>query len=294
MLCGEWLSPSGPARAVVALSHAMMVDRRTLDVPKGAGLLASLVAAGLKVLWFDQRGHGQSGPTATTGARWDYDSLVHDAGCVAAYLTQVEPSLPRVAVGHSLFGHVALAWQSSVAQQPEPSQTLAQFDALVLLASNVWLRELEPSLWRWWRKRCSFQALLLLSRPLGYFPSLKLGAGTVDEPLPYLQQMGSWVSGGDWTDRHGHSYRAGLPKVRVPILSVAGTGDRLMSIPGCQLRFVAETAGPIAHWQLGQRFGDEIDPDHMQVVMKSTLRNRWDEVGAWIANLRRFPSERTG
>jgi predicted alpha/beta hydrolase len=118
ILCGEWLRPSGPPVAVVALSHAMMVERRTLDAPEGAGLLSSLVAHGLQVLWFDQRGHGQSVGSAATGMRWDYDSLVADAGGIAAYLAEVEPQLPKLAVGHSLFGHVALAWQS-VAMQDE-------------------------------------------------------------------------------------------------------------------------------------------------------------------------------
>ena len=281
---GEWLCRTERPCAVVALSHAMMVDRRTLDAKAGEGLLSSLLDRGLKVLWFDQRGHGQSRPTATEGASWDYDSLVYDAGCVAAYLAQAEPSLPRIAVGHSLFGHVSLAWQSLCAQNAE----LTGYDGLVGLASNVWLRHLEPSLFRWWLKRLSYETLLLLSRPTGYFPAVRLRFGNVNESLPYLAQMGSWVSGGDWTDRHGRSYRAGLPKVRVPILSVAGHGDRLMAIPGCQLRFVLETAGPITHWQLGRRFGDEIDPDHMQVVMSSKLKERWNDVAAWIATPGRF------
>ena len=124
ILCGEWLRPSGPPVAVVALSHAMMVERRTLDAPAGAGLLSSLVAHGLQVLWFDQRAHGQSMGNAATGMRWDYDSLVADAGGIAAYLAEVEPQLPKLAVGHSLFGHVALAWQS-VAMQDD---SLARFD----------------------------------------------------------------------------------------------------------------------------------------------------------------------
>ena len=64
---------------------------------------------------------------------------------------------------------------------------------------------------------------------LGYLPVVRLGLGSVDEPLPYLAQMGSWVTGGDWTDRQGRSYRTGLSRVKVPILSVAGSGDVLLA-----------------------------------------------------------------
>ena len=165
VLRGEWLCRTERPCAVVALSHAMMVDRRTLDAKAGEGLLSSLLDRGLKVLWFDQRGHGQSGPTATEGASWDYDSLVYDAGCVAAYLAQVAPSLPRIAVGHSLFGHVSLAWQSLCAENAD----LTGYDGLVGLASNVWLRHLEPSLFRWWLKRLSLRRCSSFRGPRAIF-----------------------------------------------------------------------------------------------------------------------------
>lgn len=169
LLRGELLLPAGdPPRVVAALSHAMMVDRRTLDVsgraagrlaaPRGqagagppnppppaswgqsgpgapepppsapqpasggppsetGGILTELLRAGVAVLWFDQRGHGQSGPTPAQGGRWDYDDLVADAGVVAEYLRTRLPGARRVAIGHSLFGHVALAYQAQTAQR---------------------------------------------------------------------------------------------------------------------------------------------------------------------------------
>jgi len=103
IICGEWFRGNEVPRAVVLLSHAMMVDRRTLDRPAGQGLLSALLAAGLWVLWIDQRGHGQSQPGPSLGARWDYDTLLFDVAALAAYLQQVAPDVPRVAVGHSLF-----------------------------------------------------------------------------------------------------------------------------------------------------------------------------------------------
>lgn len=328
-LHGELLLPPGePPRVVVALSHAMMVDRRTLDVsgraagrlaaplarpgarPPGSpasaaspaaggtaqetgGILTELVRAGVAVLWFDQRGHGQSGPTPTQGGRWDYDDLVADAGAVASYLRTRLPAAKRVAVGHSLFAHVALAYQAQTEQRlqvpalyaPMNRGPAALYDGLVIIGGNVWLRQLEPSWNRFLRKRLSYEALLLLGRPLGYLPVRRLGIGTADEPAAYLLQMGQWLRRGDWTDRSGRSYLAALPHVRSPILSIAGAGDRLMAVPSCQLALVRRTAGPVTHWLIGKEQGDALDPGHMDLVLDARLRPRWRALARWVRAL---------
>lgn len=279
LIAGEWRCDTATPKAVVCLSHAMMVDRRTLDSPPGAGLLTALLAAGLQVFWFDQRGHGQS-----QGTVWDYDKLVGDAARVAAYVSSVQPGLPQVAVGHSLFAHVALAWQAVSMDFP----AARRFDGLVLLAGNVWHPAFEPLWWRLAVKRLVFSGLVAVAKPFGRLPAVRFSLGTADEPLPYLQQMNSWMTGQDYADRQGHSYRQKLRRVNVPILSVSGATDRLLAVPACQLRFVSETAGPITHWQVGRRFGDAVDPDHMGLVLSNKLSPVFHDVAAWIATPGRF------
>lgn len=279
-LCGELLlppGPSGPPRIAVALSHAMMVDRRTLDQPAGQGLLSQLVAAGAAVLWFDQRGHGQSRPHPAEGATWDYDALVADAGLAAAYLAQRFPKLQRVAAGHSLFGHVALAWQA----QHEATRVGVGYDRLVLLAANVWLRELEPLAWRWRLKCVSFAAMQAASAPLGYLPVRRLRLGTADESHPYLAQMGSWQGSGDWCSQDGFSYLQALGQVRSQVLSVASDGDKLLAVPACQLRLASRIQGPLTHITVGERFGYACAPDHMGLVLDRRLVPLWREIAAW-------------
>lgn len=290
ILRGELLMPPGhqPPRVAVALSHAMMVDRRTLDLPRGAGLLSQLVRAGAAVLWFDQRGHGQSTPSIAAGARWDYDALVRDTGLVAAELARRFPGLPRVAVGHSLFGHVALAWQTRVLADTGKGIDAPGFDALVLVGGNVWLPALEPRWWRWLAKRATTAVLPLLYRlspTRDYVPVRRLGLGTCDEPAPYFTQLADWARRGDWTDRDGRSFQRALGRVRVPVLSVAGAGDRLLSVPACQLRFARETAGAVTHWVVGRRFGDRCDPDHMGLVLDRRLQPVWRGIAAWVAGV---------
>ena len=336
LLHGELLLPPGGApRVVAALSHAMMVDRRTLDLSgrlarrsrpepgrgartegaaaagdcgsagrereptqRAGGILTELLAAGMGVLWFDQRGHGQSGPAPAQGGSWDYDDLVADAGAVARYLRTRLPGAKRVAIGHSLFSHVALAYQAQAEQRlqvpalygPADPAAAALYDGLVVIGGNVWLRQLEPSLLRFVGKCLSYETLLLFTWSRGYLPVRRLGIGTADEAGAYLEQMGGWLRRGDWTDRRGRSYLAALPHVRVPILSVAGAGDRLMAVPRCQLALLRRTAGPVTHWLVGKAQGDALDPGHMELVLDARLRPRWRALAGWVAALGQEPA----
>ncbi|MGZ3406752.1 MAG: alpha/beta fold hydrolase, partial [Polyangia bacterium] len=129
---------AAPPVAVAVVGHAMMVDRRTLDRPRGRGLVSSLAARGVACVVADLRGHGRSGPRADEGGDWSYDDLVeHDVPTLVAFARSRFPDLPLTCVGHSLFGHVSLA---HLARHPD-----ADVDALVLLAVNV----ANPS----WRRR---------------------------------------------------------------------------------------------------------------------------------------------
>lgn len=282
-LVGELLLPtqkSGP-RVAVALSHAMMVDRRTLNVPRGRGLLSALVEAGAAVLWFDQRGHGQSHPHPAEGATWTYDDLVRDTAAVAGFLAERFPELPRVAVGHSLFGHVALAYQTGVLSDGP------RFDGLVLLSGNVWLDEIERSRLLRVLKRLAFAPLTVLSRPLGFLPVRRARFGTADEPHPYLAQMEGWVYQGDWTSRDGRSFLKALPGVEVPILAAAGAGDKLMSTPSAALAFASLTRGPVRFLLVGKHLGYDADPDHMGLVVDANgkLGPFFREVADWVVGV---------
>lgn len=257
----------------------MMVDRRTLDQPAGQGLLSQLARRGAAVLWFDQRGHGQSGPRAAAGARWSHDDLVADVGAVASYLARRFPGVPRVAVGHSLFGQVALAYSARVAAG---SFTTPAWDRLALLGVNVWMQRHEPSRLRLFVKRASYATTLAISRSLGYLPVRRLRMGTADEPHEYLSQMGSWLWRNDFVSGDGFSYLEALPQLRVPVLSVAGDGDWLLGAPPCQLRLLSRIGGPLTHITVGRRFGYAADPDHMGLVLDKRLLPLWRELADWV------------
>ena len=180
-------------------------------------------------------------------------------------------------------GDVALAYQAQhEAQGPTGG---VGFDRLVLLAANVWLRELEPFAWRWRLKRLSFGLMQAVSAPLGYLPVRRLRFGTADESHAYLAQMGSWLAKGDWQSRDGFSYLRALGHVRSRVLSVASEGDKLLAVPVCQLRLASQVAGPVTHITVGERFGYACAPDHMGLVLDRRLKPLWREIAAWVCGL---------
>ena len=166
--------PAGVAIGTAVLAHALMARRSEFDRPRGAGVRQFLVDCGWRVVAFDFRGHGDSGPLAGQGATFGYDDCVQrDLPAVFAFARTTGPrKRPVMVVGHSLGGHAALAAQAA---------ELVAFDGVVAVGANVWIRELEPSPARWLVKRISLFAALTLSRRLGRFPARALRLGSDDE-----------------------------------------------------------------------------------------------------------------
>jgi predicted alpha/beta hydrolase len=271
-LRGEVLAPPAP-RAVAVVGHAMMVDRRTLDRPPGGGLVSHLVTRGIAVVVADLRGHGASGPTAAEGGRWGYDDLVEgDVPALLAVARARFPSLPCAAVGHSLFGHVALA---HAARHPE-----APIAALALLAANIFHRAWRARPLAFVAKAGLIELAALLARG-GTFPARRLRLGSYDEPRPYLDDFVRWHRQGEWRSRDGFSYEAALPRVRVPVLSLASAGDRLYA-PPAEARSLVAPLPAACFVEVGRAHGLAIDPSHMGMVLDARARPVWERLARFL------------
>ncbi len=260
--------PEGRPVARAVLLHAMMVDARSLDRPRGRGLATALAAAGIEAWRADFRGHGGS-PCPT----WTYDDLVRlDVPALVA-AARAEGG-PVVVVGHSLGGHVAAA---AVAEGLE-------VDALVLLAVNVWRPSRTPS-----RRARLLQGLVMRSfeataRGVGRFPSRRLGVGTADEAAPYVRDLTRFWRRDVWGSRDGVDWGAALAARRLPVLTVAGAGDRWMCPPEGARRFAdVFPPGCVDAWveRAGER-GCPWDPDHVGLACDERSRPVWDRVAGWI------------
>ncbi len=278
VLRGE-LVVGAPPVAVAVVSHAMMVDRRTLDRPRGRGLVSSLAARGIAVVVADLRGHGKSGPRAGDGGDWGYDDLVeHDVPTLVAFARARFPSLPLACLGHSLFGHVALAHLS---RHPD-----ADIDGIVLLAVNVPNPSWDAPLVGRASRRAMIEAMNALTVAFGRLPARRLGYGSDDESRGYVRDFVRNCRTRHWRARDGFDYWHGLARVDRPVLAMVGSGDYFMS-PARDARAVALRASNATFACVGRRSGLAFDPDHMGLVLDERARPAWDQAADFIRSLRR-------
>ncbi|MEQ1500610.1 MAG: alpha/beta fold hydrolase [Myxococcota bacterium] len=265
---------SGPRTVAVAL-HAMMADARSLDRPAGNGMASALARHGIEVWRADLRGHGGSAPTPRDGGSWTYDDVVR--GDLPALVAAARQAADRVVVvGHSLGGHTAAAAAADG----------APIDALVLLATNVWMPSHEPSLRRRIRKAASMAAFDGITRWAGRFPSRRLRFGPADEAAPYVRDLCGFWWADAWRAGDGTDWFDGLARYPGRVLAVAGAGDALLAHPEAARRFAdGFRRGAVTFWLAERgRLGLDWDPDHPGLACDPRSAPLWDRIGGWIAD----------
>ncbi|HCP46423.1 MAG TPA: hypothetical protein DIU15_10290 [Deltaproteobacteria bacterium] len=274
-----YLPATEPVRGVALLGHAMMVDRRSLDLPKGKGLASTLAANGWEGLLPDLRGRGASGPSAAQGADWAYDDLVrYDLPACVAAARQRFPGLPLVVVGHSLSGHVSAAAEGAGYYGQSP-------DAHVFFAVNMWAPSLEPL---WWRRRLKGLAawgLGVLVMLFGRFPSRWIRMGPVDEAATYMRDIVRFWTEDQWKSEDGSvDYQEGLAEVSGPVLAWIGVADRLLAQVDAARQWTDGLSSAPVDFRLVGRgdLGLAFDPDHMTLVTDERARPVWLETVRWL------------
>jgi predicted alpha/beta hydrolase len=269
MLRGERIAPPD-ASAVVVCGHAMMVDRRTLDRPRGAGLASALAALGLEVLVFDARGHGESVPRARQGARWSYDDVVQrDVPAMVRAARDVARGRRVFVVGHSLIGHAAMISAGLGHDGP---------DAIVGYAPNLWAPHLEPSPLARGAKASLLRAWSASVRLDGYFDSKRFGMGTDGEAADYVAQFAAM-----WERDHLEStdgatdYEAALARVELDVLAFSSEHDRILARPAAVAGFLALMQNAkVTHRVLPD------GPSHIGFVLDPKSRPIWEETARWL------------
>jgi lysophospholipase len=210
-----WLPPDGP-RAVVVISHGVGEHSG-----RYSHVAARLNAAGFAAYVLDHRGHGRS-----SGQRCLIDRMDHAVADVDSFVSLAgsrHPGLALHLLGHSMGGAIAIAYAlrhqerlrglllSSAAASLGSAPTSTRIEAMVLgaVAHGSGIMELDPSLIsrdpavvRAWRED-----------PLVY--QGKLPARTVAEIAATIE-----------------GFAAGLPALRLPVLVMAGTADRIVPPSG--------------------------------------------------------------
>ena len=271
-------------RGVAVLAHAFMARRSEFHREDG-GLAGFLAGRGGRVVTFDFRDHGDSGPRADEGGTYGYDDFVRgDLPAVVSFARSLargsratRRKLPVVVVGHSLGGHTSLAAQATGA---------IAADALVGFGACPWARGLEPSPSRWAVKRTIVHGMLAMARRVGRFPARALGRGSDDESLACVEDFGRFAAVG-WGSADGRvDYLSALAAIRVPVLQVVSTGDRLECAPACGAALLERCGDGAARellWIEGRDDGGAA-PRHMAMVTSRRTKIAWARVEEWMVS----------
>ncbi|MBI4612401.1 MAG: alpha/beta fold hydrolase [Planctomycetes bacterium] len=277
-LAAEHREPEGsPAGVVVLAGHALLANRRSLDRPRGGGLVSRLAARGFRVYTFDVRGHGESRPRTDEGGRWTYDDIVReDFPALVQFVSRRHPEEALAVLGHSLTGHAALA---TLAWNPG-----LPVSAAVTFGANEWLRRLEPDRRRWREKILCAAAMQVAAALFGRLPARLLRQGSDDEARAVIEQLAWWVRRNRWLARDGFDYLAGLAEIRVPVLAISGAADRLLCTPESFRIFHEHLTSTRVNRIMvrGCEWGVSKDPGHMDLVLDPIWRPVWDRAADWM------------
>lgn len=217
-----WL-PAGDPRAVVLIAHGAAEHGGRYDWVGG-----ELAARGHAVYAIDHRGHGRSdGPRALVG----FDDAVADLHALTALAAGRHPGAPVFLLGHSMGGAIAIAYAAR--HQRELAGLVLSAPLAAIDAGAV-----------------SLAAARALARVAPRLPVHRIDGATVSRdpavvaaydadplnhrgPLP-ARTVGEMARSVALLDER-------LPALRLPILTVYGTGDRL--VPPAGSRRVDERAG---------------------------------------------------
>lgn len=273
-------------RGTCVMAHAMAARKSEFGRRDRPGLAQAYAQQGWRAVAFDFRGHGDS--TAPQGKEdWGYDDLVRfDMPAVVECARARSEERPVVVVGHSMGGHVALAAQGT-------RRMVA--DGLVVIACNLWLRQLETSRLRWAAKLATGRLMAESIARVGRLPTRRLRLGSDDVSARFLADVLRFLERDRWTSDDGKDdYLASLGEVLAPVSSVASDGDLLICHPASAELFARRCRGPLDLVRVARSDDGGRAPGHMSLVTTSRARIPLRRALSWVeANLRFAEPERS-
>ncbi|SDG99906.1 Lysophospholipase, alpha-beta hydrolase superfamily [Pseudomonas flavescens] len=266
---GVW-ADKGPRGAPVILVHGSFSNRRFWYSPKCIGMGPYLARAGFDVWIPEMRGHGLSARNLRYAQNSVADYAAHDLPAIAAFVHEQNPR-PAHWLGHSL-GGITLA--AALAGGYLTSAPLAGVALCGAQVSRVrWPLKVPPVEW----------GLRLLLRRFPALSGTRLGRGPEDEPVGIARDFLRW---GRLFGRFADGERdwwAGLREVTVPVLGVAGAGDRQDPAWACRALYRQFASARGEFVVLGREQGFTEDYGHVEMlVSKAAQTEVWPLLLRWL------------
>lgn len=237
---------------------------------RGSGFARTLAAHGYEAWCLDPRGHGQS-QRQGTGQRWRFDQWAR-YDVPAAFHAAARNGLRPVIIGHSAGG------SASLAALTDPTLRDAALAAVIIATPLPWLQI--------GRAMLATMVRALAAR-LHTFPARSLRLGPEDEPAGVLEQWFDWNLHGHWAGDDGADYSHQLSTLRLPLLMLAGAGDRLWAPPhACRALFDSIGSTNRSFVLCGRDSGFTRDYGHADIVASSAAAAEvWPLIIKWLKHL---------
>jgi predicted alpha/beta hydrolase len=267
--------PEGVAlRGTCVMAHAMGARRSEFGRRDRPGLAQAYAQRGWRTVAFDFRGHGESA-VPKGRADWRYDDLVRfDMPTVVECARARGEDRPVVVIGHAMGGHVALAAQGTGRMAA---------DGLVVIACNLWLRQLETSRLRWVAKLAAGRVMAESLARMGRLPVRRMRLGSDDVSGPFVRDLLRFLRDDRWTSEDGvENYLASLGAVTAPVSAVASEGDVMICHPASAELFARRCGGPLDLVRVARSDDGRRAPGHMALVTTSSARVPLLAALAWV------------
>jgi pimeloyl-ACP methyl ester carboxylesterase len=279
-------------------------SHRFVDFDERSSLARHLAAHGFDAWVVDLRGRGLSRPTPAAARPWSWtfdDLAVYDVGTAIAHVAGTTGR--RVAwVGHSmggmlLYAHLVLrddprvlAAVTIAAPVEFPTASNALIGRLGEILLDVPFGDTVPQRWALgalWMLLSRTTALDVGMNPENVDRRLigrALPASLADVSRAKLRQFASWSQRGVFRSADDTvDYRAGLSRVRTPLLLVAGAMDRLATPASVQRALDFLPPGEATYREFGRAHGHTIDYGHVDLVLgRRAPAEVFPEIARWL------------
>lgn len=255
----------------VILLHGSFSNRRFWYSPKGIGLGAALARAGFDVWIPEMRGHGLS----PRNRNWQHNRVAdyahYDLPVIGAFVREQAGQAPHW-LGHSLGGTTLAAALGGGYLGADLVASAALFGAQV--SRVYWPLKVPPVAWG---------AKLVIKR-FAHISGSRLKRGPEDEPIGLALESLRWNGLFGRFGEKGNDWWAGLAKVQVPLLAVAGAGDFQDPVWACRKLFEQFGGDSKQFLRLGREEGFDAFGHVDMLVSKAAQAQVWPLVSGWLSN----------